>query len=368
MSEINIEQVKTRLRKWLTRRTIISSYRRVGELPLTIGTDKGAVREENQDRVAVLKLQIGPNHSCIIAALCDGMGGMEEGSICAAQTIASFFAACCAFSDVAPTERMVRAAHDANRMVHSLYHGEGGATLSAVMLDTKRGMAGINIGDSRIYTYQKSVLEQVTTDDTLAGLLPKVEEDSHPRNELLQFIGIGEGLEPHPIILSESSELIVLTSDGVHFLAQDTMQRIIRHATDPAIAAKRLIELTQWCGGRDNASIAIVAPVGSQWRKIEDPEVLQIWDPFGELQIVLPGVVESGLPQNPPPAESLTPPIENHKPQKNRSGLQKAKAKPKKKKKSTPETPLVENNSNAVKDNPQLKISFDGEQSENRHV
>lgn len=372
MKDMNRDQLQIRLCKWLTRRTTSSAVRRAGELPLTIASDKGTVRNENQDRVAVLKMQAGPNHSFIVAALCDGMGGMAEGSICAAQAIATFFTSCCTFSDMAPAERMVRAAHDANRMVHSLYYGKGGATLSAVMFDSKRGMAGINIGDSRIYSYKQGVLKQITVDDTMAGLLPKVEDNIHPRNELLQFIGIGEGLEPHVVNLAVAQELIVLTSDGVHFLGKDLLQMVIRNANEPPLAAKRIMELAQWCGGRDNASIVIAAPAGNQWQKIEYSEVIQVWDPFGELQMIIPGFPYNGLIKSEPPINIPYSSIENRKAQKIQIGRQKVKAKPNKRKKSVVETPDFEkrpkgNTGLIEKENPQLKIYFDVDQSEKHH-
>lgn len=372
MKDMNVDQLQMRLCKWLTRRTYSSAVRRTGELPLTIGSDKGTVRNENQDRVAVLKMQVGQNHSFIVAALCDGMGGMAEGSICAAQAIATFFISCCVFSDMAPAERIVRAAHDANRMVHSLYYGKGGATLSAVILDSKRGMAGINIGDSRIYSYKEGVLKQITVDDTMAGLLPKVEDNIHPRNELLQFIGIGEGLEPHVVNIAAAQELILLTSDGVHFIGKDILQMVIRNVSEPPLAAKRIIELAQWCGGRDNASIVIAAPAGNQWQKNEDPEVIQVWDPFGELQMITSGFPCNGLIKNEPPINIPYPPIENKKAQKIQTGRQKAKAKPNNRKKSAVETPdLGEvpkgNTALTEKENPQLKIYFDVGKDEKHH-
>lgn len=373
MDNMNQDQLQIRLRRWLTRRTINSAVRRVGELPLTIGSDRGAVRNENQDRVAVLKMQVGPDRSCLVVALCDGMGGMVEGSACAAQAIAGFLASCCAGSDMAPAERMVRAAHEANRMVYSLYHGKGGATLSAVMFDSKRGMAGINMGDSRIYSYKMGVLEQVTVDDTMAGLLPKVEDNIHPRNELLQFIGIGDGLEPHVINLPVSQELTVLTSDGVHLLGEDILQRVIRNANDPSVAAKRIIELAQWCGGRDNASIVIAGPVSNQWDKIEDPGVIQVWDPFGELQMIVSSVPCNGYVKNEPPTKNAPPIIANRKPQKNQAGRPKDKAKSNRRKKSAGKAPPVDaslkrDNGAIEKENPQLKIYFDIDQGEKRHA
>jgi len=195
---MTLDPIQMRIYNWLMRRTTNSAVRRVGELPLSIGSDIGFVRNENQDRVAVLRMQLDKGNSVTIAALCDGMGGMLEGSACAAQAISSFFMGCIRHQDVSLRERLVLATQEANQVVHSLYQGRGGATISAVLFDSSGGMLGVNVGDSRIYKYQEGTLEQITVDDTLADLL---KNDLQPRNELLQFVGMGEGMEPHARLL-----------------------------------------------------------------------------------------------------------------------------------------------------------------------
>jgi len=375
MNEMNLNQLQIRLSKWLTRKTSNSAIRRIGDLPITIGSDIGSVRSENQDRVAVLKMQDGPNQSFSIAVLCDGMGGMVEGTTCAAQAIASFLASFCFFCGIAPAERMVRAAHEANRTVYSLYHGKGGATLSAVLFDSKGDMIGVNVGDSRIYSYQQNVLGQLTVDDTMAGLLPQAEDNIRLRNELLQFVGIGEGLDPHVVNIPASQELILLTSDGVHFLDKNILQMVIRSANEPAIAARRviesanaaaiaarrIIEIAKWCGGRDNASIAIATPMESQLKKVEDSEVIQVWDPFGELQVIISGSICNGLIKK----DSLlgTPPVVNGR----KSPKKREKAKPNKRKKSVDDIPQEKNKKTEI-EQPQLKIFFDKSSTEERHA
>lgn len=356
MKGMIVEQLKKQLIRWLTRKTLKSAVRRVGELPLTIGSDIGSKRNENQDRVAVLKIQLNPNQSIIVAALCDGMGGMTDGSVCAAHTLASFLAACCTSDDIAPKERVMSAAHEANRVVHSLYCGKGGSTLSAVLFDSKKGMIGVNVGDSRIYSFQDRVLSQVTIDDTISGLLPKSDHNISSRNELLQFVGIGENLDPHLIELNEQQELIVLTSDGVHFLEKDLLQMVIRTANDQGLATKRIIEISQWCSGHDNASIIIAAPHNNTLLKLEETEVVQVWDPYGELQLIIAG--PTGLPQKNEPVNKPSPMIERQKSPKKATSSKRDKAKSSKQKKSEVDVP-PKRSEEAKNLEPQLKILFD---------
>ena len=62
---------------------------------------------------------------------------------------------------------------------------------------------------------------------------------------------------------------------------------MIKNAPDAGTAAKRLIDVAKWCGGPDNATLAVVEfPVQlSETLGIEDG--LQVWDAFGELHIQL---------------------------------------------------------------------------------
>jgi serine/threonine protein phosphatase PrpC len=286
-------KLQTRLYGWLMRKTNASAVRRVGELPIAIGSDIGNVRNENQDRVAVLKVNLELNQSFVVIALCDGMGGMAEGSACASQALASFFISCISNRSLSPSNRLSIAAQDANRVVHANYKGSGGATLSAILLDGVGGLTGVNIGDSRIYSHQEYQLDQLTVDDTLAGLRPNANNDLHPRNELLQFIGMGDGMEPHIVETSAAQKLMILTSDGAHYFDKNVMQQIIQNAKEPAMAVKRLIDVAKWCGGRDNASVAIASPLVIQPQLFDDTGFIQIWDPFGELQIIVPEATAS---------------------------------------------------------------------------
>ena len=80
---MNVIQLQNSVKSWFMRRTNDSAVRRVGELPVAIGTDKGRVRSENQDRAGVLRTQDDLGQTFIVGVLCDGMGGMAAGEECA---------------------------------------------------------------------------------------------------------------------------------------------------------------------------------------------------------------------------------------------------------------------------------------------
>lgn len=285
------DRLQIRLRNWLMRKTASSAVRRVGEFPIAVGTDIGNVREENQDRVAVLKTQIPGKNFCIIIALADGMGGMRAGAECASIAISSFFSSCIKHSSIELNARLTKAAHDANDAVYSSFRGEGGATLSALIFESNKGLASVNVGDSRIYGLNDSVIRQLTTDDTIAAQFQKEgDRSNHYRNELLQYIGVGEGLEPHVVSLPTTYEQYLITSDGLHYVDQTVLRMVADHAGEPGLTAKRLTEIAKWCGGHDNGSVAIFSPNSLREYSGDNSEsdLVFVWDPYGELQIFNP--------------------------------------------------------------------------------
>jgi hypothetical protein len=77
---------------------------------------------------------------------------------------------------------------------------------------------------------------------------------------LLQFIGIGETLEPHIIDLDNTSldTMLLLTSDGAHYLGDPALIELSKAglAVDKLPAAA--IEISRMCGSDDNASTLLV--------------------------------------------------------------------------------------------------------------
>jgi len=188
---------------------------------------------------------------------------------------------------VHPEQCLHLAAMYANEKIYEQYLGTGGATLSATLCMSHRNdIYWVNLGDSRIYKYAAKYLHQLTVDDTVAGQLAREPNEYHGRNELLQFVGIGPVAEPHVGCDFDVSEpaVYLLSSDGVHFLPSKILNQINLHASEPAMAAKRMIELAMWCGGHDNASLIVgefspdILTTGSEIQH----DCLEVWDAFGD--------------------------------------------------------------------------------------
>lgn len=225
---------------------------------------------------------------------------MKDGAGAAAATlgqlIASFFDA--TRINNSPELWLKQAAQAANAAIYDRLGGKGGATLSSLLVTSDGKAHLLNVGDSRIYRVAGSKLTQLTVDDTIAGQLGhKVEADMG--SNLLQFIGIGKDLEATvlPIEGGEQTDAILLTSDGIHFVDQVWLGELVHNANDPGVALRRLTETAKWCGGHDNASAAMLVP----HLAIQEPfaqgdiDVTEVWDPFGELQLILPRARSPGI-------------------------------------------------------------------------
>ncbi|MBS1196495.1 MAG: serine/threonine-protein phosphatase [Proteobacteria bacterium] len=294
----NPSLLQNQLTTWLLRRTPANGVRRVASLSAAIASDLGNVREDNQDRAAIARGWDRHGQEYALVAVADGIGGMQDGVTCAAMTIGVFVAAVdqraqnASNSSDHPEEWLLEGAHAANQALFSRFHASGGSTLVALLLRPGTCPYWLSIGDSRVYCMNNKGLIQSSIDDTIAGQLGKNPEDAIEQSRLLQFVGMGADLEPHIAKLdADSTDAVILTTDGVHYLAPSPgwLGQIIHHSPDPGVCVKRFIDLAKWCGGPDNATVAMITlPVEMQSETRPAYPCLEVWDAYGELQVINP--------------------------------------------------------------------------------
>lgn len=288
-----IQPIQNQLTAWLLRRTAPTGVRRVASLAAAVASEIGNIRDENQDRVAIARGRDKQGRDYAVVAVADGIGGMRDGSTCAAMALGTFLASVYQYgqSGSSSSEDWIRyAVNAANRAVYTSFRGDGGSTLVALLVRPGQPACWLSVGDSRVYRSTGKDLTQVSVDDTIAGQLGKSPEAAFEQSKLLQFIGMGDGLEPHIAEFdSEPVDAVVLTTDGVHYLAHTPgwLGQIVGNAPDPGMCVKRLVDLAKWCGGTDNATVAMITlPV--DWEPEDRPPYpcFEVWDAFGELQII----------------------------------------------------------------------------------
>ena len=115
-------------------------------------TDRGAVRQQNQDSYAAQVLTDGR----VIALVCDGMGGARAGNVASTMAVELFMEEFLKPGQEGPEEeRMGHAASKANQAIfhHSVHDPECagmGTTMVAALAGTLEAVI-LNEGDSRCY-------------------------------------------------------------------------------------------------------------------------------------------------------------------------------------------------------------------------
>lgn len=253
----------------------------IGNNKIYLETSVGSVRDVNQDRISFAVIDPVSNVQLAVAVLADGMGGMAEGGKAASIAISSFIsyiATRC--SDEALENIASKAVNHANKKVFQQFDGKGGTTLSAVVFG-KNGCVAVNVGDSRIYHLNRiSGIKQLSVDDTVACQLQQEYEDANNwfdptrgDNRLIQFVGMGDGINVHCTDLSEyhskdSDSGFLLTSDGAHYLGNMMLNRIVLKSEIRGDISSRIRKTSAWLSGHDNISV-ILTPTFFDFEKTD---------------------------------------------------------------------------------------------------
>jgi serine/threonine protein phosphatase PrpC len=264
-----------------------------GTPDICLGTCIGAVREQNQDRALVTftSYPTAPEKSFALGVVCDGMGGLLKGDEAAVIAVSVFVSRVIRWPSQPAPDRLRWAALAANDAVYKSLGGLGGTTLSAVMVGWQGAVVGVNAGDSRIYGLTRSRdAKQLSRDDTVAGLLGQ--QQGLGADQLVQFIGMGGGVEPQIIATDQKEfESILITSDGIHCAPAAAFSQAIRAATSNLDLIRRLLALSDALGGQDNGTALLLptrfdAPNGDSEQGLN----LTFWSPSDRLEIWIPAL------------------------------------------------------------------------------
>lgn len=233
-------------------------------------------REEQQDSYI-----IQPYRKSILAAVCDGIGGLTHGKL-ASETAANTLLELHRNNPSIPpnflfpqaVERMDQAVCE---QVHEKF-GEAaamsGSTVVAVVL-TGHEMFWLSVGDSRIYLIRDRNIQQLTQDHNYARYLDELlaageineehyRRESSRRNALTSFIGMGSvtqydySSEPY---LLKKGDIVLLTSDGLtNALNDNEILAVLSEAGSIRKKADSLLEAVEQkkCPHQDNTTFILI--------------------------------------------------------------------------------------------------------------
>jgi serine/threonine protein phosphatase PrpC len=238
-------------------------------------TDQGKTRPNNEDAVWV-----DAARGLLIVA--DGMGGHQAGEVASGLAISSIpgnfeqLAKAGTTGDStdtrfsAQTNRLGLSVKMANQMIfetakrHANAVGMGTTCTAALIDDGRLSLA--HVGDSRCYLIRHGQMQQLTQDHSLVmeqvrhGLLSIDDEAVQAgQNILTRSLGteleVKIDLDEHPLF---PGDVLLLCSDGLgKELSDDQVLKMAKETSEPSELVKRLIDVANAAGGRDNITVAV---------------------------------------------------------------------------------------------------------------
>ena len=238
-------------------------------------TDKGLVREENEDVFCIERDQG-------LLAVADGMGGYASGEVASKMAI-----------DIVrdylkneenplldeyspkyskPTNRMTSGIRLANKAIYDTSKSQSqlngmGTTIAAVLVSGNR-LSIAHVGDSRVYLLRGGNIEQITDDHTVVseqvekGLMTKEEAaQSDIRHILTRALGIAPNVDVDmdELIVAQGDKL-VLCSDGLsELVSDDEILSTVMSSRTLEVACDQLIGMANEKGGGDNITVIVAS-------------------------------------------------------------------------------------------------------------
>jgi serine/threonine protein phosphatase PrpC len=244
-------------------------------------TDKGVVRPTNEDNFG-----ISPERNLFV--LSDGMGGAANGEVASAIAVEAVIAATHengsrpALGNSTPrsefaahTNDLLRTIEVGNRKIHEEAMRDPasrgmGATIVAVQINGSR-LSLAHVGDSRAYLLRAGALEQLTADHSLVAEQVRHGLMTHQQaaaSELQSVLTRALGMEENVEIDADEIELlprdsVLLCSDGLtRMVPGSEIAAILEQAPNARMAAERLVQRANECGGHDNVTVIVIRDSG----------------------------------------------------------------------------------------------------------
>ncbi len=241
-------------------------------------TDKGKIREDNQDCFIIEKCE---KKSCFIVALCDGMGGAKAGGLAsrlANKTFVSYV-----FDKLMSRKRLtssykqilIDACNEANRVDFDYSQfddsckGMGTTIVGGIISENGSGHI-INVGDSRAYliSVRHRDIYQITRDHSLVedlveyGAITKEQARTHPqKNVITRAVGAeAEVAADYFEFNLQNSDILLLCSDGLSNMVSDI--EILDYAveySEPELLCRALMDKALNRGASDNVTVVAVS-------------------------------------------------------------------------------------------------------------
>lgn len=245
-------------------------------------TDVGNRKSINQDSLC-LKSWEEAGHTILMAVVCDGMGGLQQGEIASASLVHAFatwfdqdlpkmMEGPLCFEQIRQSWESLVVEMNHRLIAYGEQEGKQlGTTVTAVLLFDDQGMLVVHVGDCRLYELTNQV-SQLTEDQTFVemqvkkGLITREQAKRDPRqNIILQCVGDSKGVVPDTRLFPVRQECTyILCSDGFrHKITEEEMYQYLSPkelSTQEKVDSntKYLVELCKKRNEQDNISVIVL--------------------------------------------------------------------------------------------------------------
>lgn len=225
-------------------------------------TDTGRRRAANEDSYVA---------QSPIFAVADGMGGHSAGDLASAAVVRRLAESVTGdFAAPRVIERALEAATDDISVISGESELGVGTTVTGALLTLQDGepfFAVFNVGDSRVYSFERNELMQVTIDHSVvqelveSGTLTRDEAEHHPDSNIITR-AVGFNAAPVAdfwMVRAVAGLRLLLCSDGLTKEISD--ERIRLHLAAGLTASETagaLIDAALAAGGRDNVTAIVI--------------------------------------------------------------------------------------------------------------
>lgn len=254
-----------------------------------VRSDVGRVRKNNEDNLFYCNKyvsfnQLGDIHSAAgecempaVFAVFDGVGGEKNGekaSFIAAHTLSAFYNELCQSNSQNYNQIIDSYVANTNKAIGEQAKSIGSimGTTAAIVIIAQNCIHAYNIGDTRIYAYERGCLRQISIDHTLAR--EKIEVNQYTYSEarrssdwgkLTACLGVPKGngeydrISQLPAIQIKRKIKLLICSDGLSdMLSDEILGRRLRAFESPQKIAKKLMSDALNMGGKDNTSLIVL--------------------------------------------------------------------------------------------------------------
>ncbi|MDE5983691.1 MAG: Stp1/IreP family PP2C-type Ser/Thr phosphatase [Eubacterium sp.] len=235
-------------------------------------TDKGIVRDSNQDAYAVGEF----SDEVVWSVVCDGMGGAAGGNIASALAVKVISDKINAsyrdeMRDSSIHNMLDSALTAANIEVFDFaeakpeLRGMGTTVVCAIVRNNQAYIA--HAGDSRAYVINNGNINQITTDHSMVqdllsrGKITSEEAENHPnKNIITRAVGVDKSIDIDfgQIDLSDDDVLLLCTDGLSNYVTNNEMIEIMSDGKYYAFA-DRLVTRANKNGGGDNITVVIIS-------------------------------------------------------------------------------------------------------------